>query len=137
MFSFHTCLQTCRPVITFLREVDSDVPCMGKVFYRCFQLQQKLAAVEWLEEKEQKWLSDQWQHRWNQLHSDMHACGKQLVCVQSMHRMHSIDGNGFLQATCATLSTANMLSGTSQRWQQGFGGWPGSWCLLMTSTSST
>ena len=49
--------RNCRPAIVFLREVDSDVPCMGKVYYRCFQLQQKLAAVEWLEEEEQKWLS--------------------------------------------------------------------------------
>ena len=70
------------------------MPCMGKVYYRCFQLQQKLAAVEWLEEKEQKWLSDQWEYRWNQLHSDMHACGEQLcaaVCVCSMHKPRNID----------------------------------------------
>lgn len=87
--------RNCRPAIVFLREVDSDVPCMGKVYYRCFQLQQKLAAVEWLEEEEQKWLSDQWQYRWNQLHSDMHACGEQLcaACLSAgeLAKHHSID----------------------------------------------
>ena len=66
------------------------MPCMGKVYYRCFQLQQKLAAVEWLEEKEQKWLSDQWQHRWTQLHSDMHACGEQL-CAACLCAEHAQD----------------------------------------------
>ena len=52
------CAELCRPAIVFLREVDSDVPCMGKVYYRCFQLQQKMDAVEWLEMSKQKWLSE-------------------------------------------------------------------------------
>ena len=80
----------CRPVITFMREVDSDVPSMGTVCYRCFQLQQKLAAVDWLEEKEQQWLSEQWVDvRWEQLHSDMHACGEQLWTACLSAREHA------------------------------------------------
>lgn len=70
------CAKLCRPAIVFLREVDSDVPCMGKVYYRCFQLKQKMDAVEWLDDEEQKWLSKRWSERWKQLHSPMHACGE-------------------------------------------------------------
>ena len=44
--SFITYPHFCRPAIIFMREVDGDVPSMGKVYYRCFQLQQKLAAVD-------------------------------------------------------------------------------------------
>ena len=78
------CTELCRPAIVFLREVDSDVPCMGKVYYRCFQLQQKMDAVEWFELSEQKWLSQRWAFRWKQLRSDMHACGEQLCTAFSV-----------------------------------------------------
>ena len=70
------CTKLCRPAIVFLREVDSNVPCMGKVYYRCFQLKLKMDAVDWLSPAEQKWLSERWEKRWKDLHSDMHACGE-------------------------------------------------------------
>ncbi len=137
--SFLTYFQFCRPAIKFMREVDSDVPCMGKVYYRCFQLQQKLAAVDWLDPQEQQWLKQCWRERWDQLHSDMHACGEQLCAALLLERMHSTTAltiSFLLQAMCATLSTGATISWTFQRWQQAFGGRPRRCCLTTTRSST-
>ena len=115
----------CRPATNFLREVDSDGPCMGKVYHRSLQLQQEMEAVEWLDPAQQKWLSARWAFRWMQLHSDMHACGEQLctpcsVCSKLHLTSTALPTTRLLQAMCWTLSTCRMTS--PQRWHKAFCG---------------
>ena len=113
--SFLTYPHICRPVTKLLREVSSDVPCMGKVYSRCLQLQQTMEAVEWLEPVQQKWLSDRWALCWKQLHSDVHACGEQLcticsVCCKLYRTCTALPTTCFLQAMCWTQSFWTVMS---------------------------
>lgn len=69
-----------RPFFLLLRELDSDKPSMGKVYYRMFTAKEKMKEVvkEGLaagRHLDVKLLRDKFYARWNKMHSILHAAG--------------------------------------------------------------
>lgn len=72
-----------RPFFLLLREMDSDKPTMGKVYYRMFTAKERMKEVvkEGLaasRHMDVKLLRDKFYSRWNKMHSILHATGTQL-----------------------------------------------------------
>lgn len=68
----------CRPIVTFLREVDGDRPCAGKVYHRFYSLMEHVKNLQGVSQAKKDQILPKIEERWNQGHSDMHAAGYAL-----------------------------------------------------------
>lgn len=66
-----------RPIVEFLRLVDSDQAVTGKVYHRFYALGEGVKALD-IDEARKDQLLPLITARWNQAHSDMHAAGYAL-----------------------------------------------------------
>ena len=67
-----------------LREADKDVPCVGKVYHRCFALMEEVEALS-ITAAHKKELKQLIRTRWDMLHSPMHAAGYALDPEFQLH----------------------------------------------------
>ena len=67
-------ISLCEPVISLLRLVDGHMPCSGKVYWKMFELCQKIEMSN-LSSARRKQVHQFAMERWKMLHSDLHAAG--------------------------------------------------------------
>lgn len=66
-----------RPIVQFLRLVDSDQAVAGKVYHRFFALKETIKDME-IDENKKAEIIPLIEERWEQAHSEMHSAGYAL-----------------------------------------------------------
>lgn len=64
-----------KPVYELLRLIDGCAPVIGKVYYRMFEIQEKINNFPGITAQQRKDLYQPFVHRWAMLHTDLHAAG--------------------------------------------------------------
>jgi hypothetical protein len=67
-------LSLCEPIVCLLRLVDGNKPCTGKIYWKMFQLCQKIEQSD-LPGARRKPIHQLAMERWKMLHNDLHAAG--------------------------------------------------------------
>lgn len=111
-------LVVLRPIVEFLRLVDSDQAITGKVYHRFFALTEAISSTELSEDKKEQ-LLPLVQARWDQAHSELHAAGYALdpefwdhdcssnseVCFGTIVRLDSLSTGVRCKASSMTIVT--------------------------------
>jgi len=88
-----------KPVYELLRLVDGSAPVIGKVYYRMFEIQEKINNFAGLSAVKRNELYQPFVSRWAMLHTDLHAAGFLLDPEYVHMAQHSNEEvmNGFYQ----------------------------------------
>lgn len=65
----------CEPIVSLLRLVDGAKPCVGKIYWKMFQLDQGVLNSTMLDAAQKSCLSGLINSRWKMLHTDLHSAG--------------------------------------------------------------
>jgi hypothetical protein len=80
-----------KPIVCLMKLADGDAPCTGKIYYKCFQVQQQLGdeQLELPDDVREKVL-EIWQARWTYLHSPIHGAA---YCLDPEYWDDEAEGN--------------------------------------------
>ena len=65
----------CEPIVCLLRMVDGCIPCVGKIYWNMYKLDQDILASAILDQAQKNSLSCFINSRWKMLHTDLHSAG--------------------------------------------------------------
>ncbi len=65
----------CDPIVSLLRLVDGTQPCVGKIYWKMYQLDQDVLNSKILDTAQMSTLSGLINSRWKMLHTDLHSAG--------------------------------------------------------------
>ncbi|KAF5826185.1 hypothetical protein DUNSADRAFT_4270 [Dunaliella salina] len=68
-------LKLCAPVMSMLRMVDGPAPCISKVYFNCYQLQEHFSECKAFKPEKMQLVKDIFSDTWEWLHSPLHAAG--------------------------------------------------------------
>jgi len=86
----------CEPIIKLLRLADGNVPCIGKIYWKMYQINQYLERYEISSEQKTE-INKLFMKRWKMLHTDLHAAGFVLdpeYCNLAQHQ-NEVVNTGF------------------------------------------
>jgi hypothetical protein len=67
-------ISACEPIIVLLRLVDGIVPCVGKVYWKMYQIDAGIESSA-LEKEKKAQIRKRIKERWEMLHTDLHSAG--------------------------------------------------------------
>lgn len=65
----------CEPIVCLLRMVDGCIPCVGKIYWHMYKLDQNILTSASLDPAQKNTLSCMINNRWKMLHTDLHSAG--------------------------------------------------------------
>ena len=65
----------CEPIVCLLRLVDGCIPCVGKIYWKMYKLEQDILTSAILDQAQKTTMSCMINRCWKMLHTDLHSAG--------------------------------------------------------------